>query len=159
MPLRPGRLREALLVVPLFVLLTPLRLVGLRLGELLLRQSACLGVFARRMLGGRCPATRHRKGNDHQGYGDHGEDDPWEHPPSVLPSAVVFALVSARRRSRPWKTPTSSRSRMVERRSSRQINPSASATRCSSATRFCSSFGKAKNDRETSAPASNVGSP
>src|SRR4051794_36725596 len=110
------------------------------------------------MLGGRCPATCHRERNDHQRYGDHGEEDPWEHPPSVLPNAVVFAFVSARRRSTQWKTPTSWRSRMVERRLSRQINPSAGAALCSSAMRVCSSLGQGKDDHKTGGAASNVGS-
>jgi hypothetical protein len=51
------RLGQALLVVPLLVLLTPLRLVGLRLRELLLRQRSCLRVFACGMLAGGRSAT------------------------------------------------------------------------------------------------------
>ena len=61
----------------------PLRLVRLRLGELLLRSCPCATVFAHGMLAGGRPATCGYEADDDQGYGDQGEDDPREHARSV----------------------------------------------------------------------------
>jgi hypothetical protein len=83
------RLGQALLVVPLLVLLTPLRFVGLRLRELLLRSCSCLCVFARGMLAGDRSATRGHETDHGQGYDDQGKDDPRDHADSVLRGARV----------------------------------------------------------------------
>ena len=71
------------MVEPLFVLLMPLRLVRLRLGELLLRSCLCATVFAHEMLAGGRPATCDYEADDDHGYGDQAEDDPREHARSV----------------------------------------------------------------------------
>jgi hypothetical protein len=68
-PKRP-RLGQVLLVEPLLVLLTPLRLVGLRFRELLLCSSSCFRVFGWGMLAGDRPATCRHEADDDQGYGD-----------------------------------------------------------------------------------------
>lgn len=81
-------LGQALLVVPLLVLLMPLRLVGLRLGELPLRFRSGLRVFTRGMLPGGRPATCGHECDDDQGYGDQGDDNPGDNEGS-LPRPVA----------------------------------------------------------------------
>jgi hypothetical protein len=81
---RRARLRQALTAVPLLVLLTPLRLILLRLGELLVGSRPCVRVFARRVLAGHCPATCGHEGDDQQRYGNRGKDDPRQHASTLL---------------------------------------------------------------------------
>ncbi len=79
---RPGSfpgLGNALLVVPRLVLLTPLRLVSLRLRELPLRFRSGLRVFGRGTLSGNRSATCDHEGDNQQGHGDQSDDEPWDH--------------------------------------------------------------------------------
>ena len=85
------RLRNPLAVVVL-VLLAPLRLVRLGLGELPLGARARLSILARRMLAGRRPATDRDESHDDERNRDDGKDEPRDHA-RTLParSLVTFA--------------------------------------------------------------------
>jgi hypothetical protein len=65
--------------MPLLVLLAPLRVVGVRLRELLLHPRSCFCVFASGMLAGDGFAARGHETDDDQGYDDQRDDDPRDH--------------------------------------------------------------------------------
>ena len=83
------RLGQALLAMPLLVLLTPLRVVGLRLRELLRDSRSLVCVFARRMLACDRSATCDHETDHDQGYDDQSNDDPRDHAGSVPWSVAI----------------------------------------------------------------------
>jgi quercetin dioxygenase-like cupin family protein len=70
-----NELGQSLLAVALLVFLVPLGLVGLRLGELLLRQRLAAG----RMLAGVRLAAGGHEADEEERHGDHAEDEPRKH--------------------------------------------------------------------------------
>jgi len=95
------RLGQPLLVVPLFVPFTPLRLVSLRFGELPFRFRSRLPVFARGMLFRDCSAAGGDKTDHYQGDGNQRKDEPRDHVGRVLRDSDQVKAFTARATMRP----------------------------------------------------------